>query len=66
MIKYMGDNPSADAGEIFELLHDIVKYCHLAEKNIKKLEDIAQSDKKLAKELEEIHEMVTGRSREDD
>ena len=60
MIKYMGKNPTADAGEIFELLHKIVKYCYVAEKNVKQLEEIAQADDKLAKELEEIHEMVTG------
>ena len=60
MIRHMDNNPSSDAGEIFELLHTIIKSCHVAEKNLDKIAELAQADEKLAKELEEIHEMVTG------
>ena len=66
MIKYMNDNPTADPGEIFGLLHDIIKTCTVAEKNQDKIAKLAQADKKLAKELEDIHEMVTGKNKSDD
>lgn len=66
MISHMEENPSADPGEIFGLLHDIIKTCTVAEKNQDKIAKLAQADEKLAKELEEIHEMVTGKSKKDD
>jgi hypothetical protein len=66
MISYMNENPTADPGEIFELLHEIIKTCTVAEKNQDKIAKLAQADEKLAKELEEIHDMVTRKNKSDD
>ena len=44
MIRYMDNNPSADPGEIFELLHSIVKTCYIAEKNLDKMAKLARAD----------------------